>query len=274
MFFYKWSLPRKNRQENINRLIYFVITLFKPYRLQKILALFRNGKPMLRKYSVGIAFAALTILASCNGGGDAVTSEPSISIDAFPLSVGSTWQYNLSYRGAITARPAVSITGTRTVNGTKIYVLGTGDTEYANYARIGSEILAFPPPNTDALTLAIGPVVILKLPLRPGDKWVQVDKTLPYEDGTISVYTEITVREPEDVVTPAGYFKGAYPVYTKTVYTISTTRLGTGFISDYNKIEWIALGVGVVARNDETLNTTNFAPGKFERLTSYNIAKN
>jgi hypothetical protein len=208
------------------------------------------------------------------GQGDSRANEPKVSLDPFPLSVGSIWQYDVTYRGITATQAAVSITGTKTVDGTKVYVLGVGDIEYANYARTDSEILELPLPNANAQTRAIGPLVILKLPLRPGDKWVQVDKTVPYEDGTLSVYTEVTVREPEDVVTPAGYFKGAYPVSTNTIFTIPATTPGTGLISNYNKVEWIALGVGVVSRYSETRNPTVFAPGTTTLLSSYNIVKN
>lgn len=227
----------------------------------------------MSKYFVVILAVSLTMLASCNGGGDSVTNEPNVALDPFPLSVGSTWQYDVNYRGVTYTQAATSITGIKTVDGTKVYVLGIGEIEYANYARTDSEILQLPLPNANAYTRAIGPVVILKLPLRPGDKWVQVDKTVPYESGTISVYSEVTVREPEDVVTPAGYFKGAYPVYTNTVSTIPVTTPGTGLISNYNQVEWFALGVGVVARNAETRNPTVFAPGTTALLSAYNIVK-
>lgn len=228
----------------------------------------------MRKNVVVILAASLTMLASCNGGGGSVANEPSVSLDPFPLSVGSTWQYDVTYRGITATQAAVCITGTRTVDSTKVYVLGVGDIEYANYVRTESEVLEIPLPNSGAYARAIGPQVILKLPLRPGDKWIQVDKTVPFESGTISVYSEVSVREPVDVVTPAGYFKGAYPVYTNTVSTIPVTTPGTGLISNYNKIEWIALGVGVVARYTETRNPTIFAPGTNSLLSSYKIIKN
>lgn len=228
---------------------------------------------MSRKYFAIVPIITLTILSACNGGSDSGVPEPNVALDPFPLSVGSKWQYDVTYRGVTATQAAVSITGTKTVDGTMVYVLGAGDIEYANYARTDSEILELPLPNANAYTRAIGPLVILKLPLRPGDKWVQVDKTVPFESGTISVYSVVTVREPEDVVTPAGYFKGAYPVYTNTVSTIPATTPGTGLISNYNKVEWIALGVGVVARYTETRNPTVFAPGTTSLLSAYNIVK-
>lgn len=229
---------------------------------------------MLRRLFAAIPIITLTILSACNGGSDSGTDEPSVALDPFPLSVGSTWQYDVTYRGVTATQAAVSITGTKMVDGTKVYVLGAGDIEYANYVRTGSEILALPPSNADAYSRAIGSRVILKLPLRPGEKWVQVDKTAPGAFGITSEYTVVTVQAPEDVVTPAGYFKGAYPVHTNTIYTIFSFAPGTDLVSYFNKIEWIALGVGVVARNTETLNPTVFVSGRSEQLASYSIVKN
>jgi hypothetical protein len=232
---------------------------------------FRNGKLMLRKYLATISIVTLTILASCNGGGDSVTNGSSVSLDPFPLSVGSQWQYDVTDR--VTTKRIISVVGTKLVDGLNVFVLNSNDAEYAFYNRTDSAITQLPVGNADAYTRAIGPRVILKLPLRSGDKWVQVDKSLTIENKVTMELTDVLVRDPEDVVTPAGYFKGAYPVFTNSKFTTSDAGSTTGATTFQTKTEWVVLGVGVVRRETKTISPSSFERQVSELLSSYSIVK-
>jgi hypothetical protein len=226
---------------------------------------------MLRRILFLFSFLVLTIPASCGRGDDgAVADATPVALEAFPLSVGSEWKYDITER--TTYSQTLSITGTKLVDGQTVSVLGSGGAERAYFLRMPSAILQLPLSNAREYERAIGSRVVLKLPLRTGDKWVQVDKTVSIGGEIIAEFTEVTVLATEDIVTPAGYFAGAYPVYTKTEYRFLNTP-GTILSSEYTKTEWIALGVGVVRRQSQTFNPTIFRPAQYEQLTAYSIVK-
>lgn len=232
---------------------------------------FRNGKLMLRKYLAIVPIISFMILASCNGGSDSGTNEPNVSLDPFPLSAGNQWQYDVTDR--VTSKRIVSVVGTKLVDGLSVFVLGSNDAEYAFYNRIDSAVTQLPVSNADAYTRAIGPRLILKLPLRPSDKWVQVDKSATVESKVTTELTDVLVRAPEDVVTPAGYFKGAYPVYTNSKFTTSDVGSTSGVTTLQTKTEWVVLGVGVVRRETRTISPSSFERQISELLASYSILK-
>jgi hypothetical protein len=227
---------------------------------------------MLRKHLPIIVVASLTSLSACNGVGDSAPNEPGVSMDPFPLSVGNQWQYDFTDR--VTTKRTVNVTGTKLVDGLNVTVLEANNAEYALYNRTESAVTQLPIANAGAYTRAIGPRIILKLPVRPGDKWVQVDKSITIENKVISELTEVLVKNPEDVVTPVEYFKGAYPVVTSS--KITTTDIGStsGVTTFETKTEWIVLGVGVVRREINTVSPSSFERQTSERLTSYSIRKN
>lgn len=227
---------------------------------------------MLRKYFAAILGVTLTILAACNGGGDSVTNEPGVSMDPFPLSVGNQWQYDFTDR--VTTKRSVNVTGTKLVDGLNVAVLEVNNAEYALYNRTESAVTQLPISNASAYTRAIGPRIIIKLPVRPGDKWVQVDKSLTIENKVISELTEVLIKTPEDVITPVEYFKGAYPVVTSS--KIVTTDIGStlGITTLETKTEWIVLGVGVVRREINTISPSSFERQTSEQLTAYKIVRN
>lgn len=227
---------------------------------------------MLYRYFAAILAVALTILAACNGGGDSTTNQTSVSsMDPFPLSIGNQWQYDFTDR--VTTKRIVDVKGTRVVDGFNATVLEVNNAEYALYYRTESAVTQLPADNASAYTRAVGPRIILKLPVRPGDRWVQVDKFTTVENKVISELTEVLVNNPEDVITPAGYFKGAYPVVTSS--KIMTTDIGstTSVTTLETKIEWIVLGLGVVRREINTVSPSSFERQTSERLTSYSIVK-
>jgi hypothetical protein len=227
---------------------------------------------MLRKYFAIVPIITLTILASCNGGSDSGINESSVALDPFPLSVGNQWQYDVTDR--VTTKRIVNVVGTKLVDGLNVFVLGSNDAEYALYNRTDSAVTRLPISNANAYTRAIGPRVILKLPLRAGDKWVQVDKSVIIEKKVTAELTDVLVRSQEDVITPAGYFKGAYPVFTNSKFTTSDVGSTSSITTLETKTEWVVLGVGVVRREINTISPSSFERKISELLSSYSVVKN
>src|SRR5512147_2118196 len=130
--------------------------------------------------------AACLVMSACgggggggSGGGGAVSDPPPAGSDYFPLAAGDQWLYRVDQNGS-SVLYHVDVGPTRTVGGLAQTDLITatldGSTvDVSTFASTADGVTALPTPG-DALSTAIGPYLLLRLPVQAGDAFVQVDK--------------------------------------------------------------------------------------------------
>lgn len=224
---------------------------------------------------------ATTLLAACGGGEDRPQGT-----DPFPLSVGDRWDLQVSDTSMSNYTERRRVSGTAVVDGADVTVvqvqpLGGGTLVEEYFQRTGSEVRRLPPSNANDLQLAIGPVVIMKLPLTDGQQWTQYDTMVAgtYDwdgDGIVDPiheYAQTHVHGPTQVSTPAGTFDNAYEVTTGALETMVGTRNGdTEWTSTVTKDVYVP-GIGLVQRYRNV--TPQWGPRSYIRndtLTGYVVA--
>lgn len=225
-----------------------------------------------------VALAALTVLSACGGSSD--DSQPEGS-DAFPLSVGNRWE--MKYLGAYSdytrKYEVVASSGT---GDSSTYVVRRDDLPATDvrYQHPATGVLRMPEPDDDFQA----PRLVLRLPLRAGDSWVQRDDSTDagydYDgDGVNEVnhsYADVTVERIEPVTTLAGTFDKSYLVVsharweevnpvTGEVYSVGTSLFRENYV----------IGIGVVKRDVDIMPAGG--PRLFqshESLSAYSVAPN
>jgi hypothetical protein len=222
-------------------------------------------------------------LASC-GGDDTETPRGD---DPFPLAVGNRWDTEVTR--SVSAGPVIPVAASREV--TRLFLLDgvpTWELEQGlNIARSDewlqrsdTAIVRVPTPQDGVVDQAVGPRVVLLLPVQVGQQWVQVDRVVTTGDylGPDGVPYPTTVRATaevqaqEAITVPAGTFLDAYRVRyherQETVRSPEDVRW-----SDHVRIDWLVPGVGIVARYDEDLNDSSLrTKARSEVLLSYRLA--
>lgn len=205
------------------------------------------------------AIALLLGLGAC-GGADEDTL-PS-GTDPFPLAVGSQWSAQFT--------SSMSETGTRTyeVTGTDLV---DGDTAHVVADRFGASTLVRRYVHTDTAVWRLAndeaPIdeqsasafLMLKLPLRAGERWTQLDESADSGidvdgDGlseTLQTQAEAVVEQSGPVTTPAGRFEGAYLVTSTYRRGLVNPATGESYEPEVESVihEWYVPGVGRVARD-------------------------
>ena len=224
---------------------------------------------------------ATTLIAACGGGEDRPRGT-----DPFPLSVGDHWELQVTDTSMSNYTETRRVTGTAVVDGADVTIvqvqpLGGGTRVEEYYQRTASEVRRLPPSNASDLELAIGPVVIMKLPLTDGQQWTQYDTMVAgtYDwDGDgfvdpIHEYADTHVQGPMSVSTPVGTFHNAYEVTTGALETMIGTLNGdTVWTSTVTKDVYVP-GIGVVQRYRNV--TPQDGPRSHIRndvLTGYDVA--
>lgn len=218
-----------------------------------------------------VAAAMAGLLAACGGGGGGAADSQSGSAapataDYFPLEVGSGW----SYGDGSTAR----VLGSVLLGGQQAIQIRTDDgngtiDEY--YQKTDSAVTVLPGGDADELSTALGPLTLLRLPLRAGDRYVALDRNLNGRfdldgDGRaddLSVRSEVSVIDMATLVTAAGSLPNTAhvrTVLTQTVRSSATGQLGTTTLTSD---DWYAPGIGPVKSvtvfrlaDGSTLNTS------------------
>lgn len=210
----------------------------------------------------GVALVSVGLLVACGGGGGGAGGggpmpEPPVvaqpGADYFPLAVGDRW----FYADGTPQASAVRVTGTQALAGGTAMVVRTQDADGGSdelYLRDASGVRLVPGADADALTAALGPLQMLKLPLVGGDRWVLADKTLPNvedldRDGkpdTIALRIEATVVGFETLA--VGGQSLARVAHVQTTLTQRATLTGTGqtVTQTITSDDWYAPDLGLV----------------------------
>jgi hypothetical protein len=209
---------------------------------------------MIKSFNLA-AYAAALLLAGCGGNGPD-SDEP------LPLKTGNRWVYQYTNSTFGSGISTYEVTGTRQIDGRTAYVMhddfefwdGPHDTPLVPS---DSAVIRYPANNATPEEIEDGPLTILRLPLKTGDAWTDLDETIDAgfdeDDDGINEIETITFRSevgaPVSVNTPAGSFSEAYPVTSRYerqyVNPVTHVVLDTSYKT---RREWYALGFGVVRR--------------------------
>lgn len=223
-------------------------------------------------------------LASC--GGD--EPETPRGDDPFPLAVGNRWDTEV-WR-SVSAGPVIPVAESREV--TRLFLLDgvpTWELERGVNIAKGDEwlqrsdtaLVRVPTPQDGLVDQAVGPRVVLLLPVQVGQQWVQVDRVVTTGEylGPDDVPLPTTVRATaevqakEAVTVPAGTFLDAYRVrYHERQETVISLGDDAAW-SDRVRTDWLVPGIGIVRRIDEDINHTSLRTKvRYEVLLSYRLA--
>jgi hypothetical protein len=232
---------------------------------------------MLARFSAVLAVTLAIALGGC--GGDA---SPPPSTDPFPLAVGNQWTMEVSEPFVPAGTQTRTVTGQRGVDAVQAFVMtlaGLFPGEVL-YSRDASAVVQWPDPQ-DPYAMALGPRVILRLPLGVGDTWIQFDKTVDTGadfdgDGlsdAAAVRADVVVQAQERVETPAGTFDAAFVVVTTSSATVRGSADGHDFEPSLETVrEWYAPGVGLVRREAVRLPSGGVRPRQhLELLMAYRL---
>jgi hypothetical protein len=147
-----------------------------------------------------------------------------------------------------------------------------GDVEYVE--RTATAVFSVPGPGADVLSLAAGPVEILRFGLALGETAVLFDRTLNVDlnaDGrvdSVDVRVDSSFVAVEAVTTAAGVFSDAAHVRTvlrSTVRVVSASRAGTLLVT---ADEWFVPGIGPVRSSVVTVTDGVTAPVDVEDVVA------
>lgn len=239
-----------------------------------------------------LAGVCVALLAGCGGGGGGSDAprppgEEIALADYFPQNLGDRWNYRVMPSGEFAAtvnRGTASTGGRRAMwlntltyeNRTSWTVVGRSD---SYYSRGSAALTELPAPDATGLAAAIGAIDLYRLPLRKGESYVQLDKSLDGAadldgDGRgdgIHLRSVVTVVGIEAVSVPAGTFTGA--LHLQTVLTQRLTSSLTGAVLDATTTvdEWLVPDIGLVRSRIETRGTGQPVTRTYRELESYRV---
>ena len=231
-------------------------------------------------------FLTVGLLAACGGGGGDAgsanpgggggTSGPRFTADYAPLNTGDRRLLR------VTGGPASGSLSSETIGApTQVGALSAFETRHESgdlsyLTRSASALVAIPGPQSDNLSIALGPVDILRFGLAPGDSVQLFDRNLAVDvdgDGRIDVLTiraEFTVVGFEALALPVGNFANA--ARTRTVLRTSISFGGGGSASlTLTTEDWYALGVGLVRSLATTLLAGQPATTQSSEVLAYGV---
>jgi hypothetical protein len=199
--------------------------------------------------------------------------------DLFPLAVGDRWVYD----GGVTA-PVVTVRADaiRRVDGQDGIVVITEDpvdgASESVYVVGAAAVRQVPADTGDPLVNAIGPLDVMRFPLRAGDRWTQIDKTVDTGmdfdgDGRqerATVRSEVEVIGLESVTTPVANFTGSLHQRTTLTVVVQLTSVPQAVTVVTTVDDWYAPDIGpvraqIVMTSQGTTETQTLA------LTSYRV---
>jgi Bacterial Ig-like domain/FG-GAP-like repeat len=227
---------------------------------------------------------AAAVLCACGGGSGGATeppvdNKPNLAARQFlPLQVGHRWVY----RDSENSQPVVvRLTGTRTLAGATGFVRqSTDETDSETvYVEDAQGIREYPATNAEPLAFALGPVQVLRYPLRQGDSFVAADKDMGAVvdfdgDGVrdaSSVRADTQVLGLETVDAPAGKLEGCLHLQTTAVLQVRLSRRN----DELTKItavtdDWFAPDIGLV-RSETTTKSETGTTTSSRLLSGYGV---
>jgi hypothetical protein len=189
-----------------------------------------------------------------NGGGPPVPPDPGVAgAPYFPLAVGAKW------RGTENGSPTeMRVVGTVDILGEQAFQLQTVDgTETSNtyYVVNATGVYVVPGPASDELSRTLGRVQVARFPLRVGETFRSVDRTISNlfdvdGDGIadpMTLQVDVTVVGISRWVGLYGSFDDALQLRTQLKQTFVRSRDGTRLSLDTRIEERYARGIGSVA---------------------------
>ena len=243
-----------------------------------------------RGRALATATLAAALLAACGGGGGGdggnpgggatpppSDSSPPAGSNYFPLATGARWVYaDYSFDSPTpSALYQVDVGSTTQVDGHALVDLPTtsldanpAQGETVRYVSTASGVTAYPGSDADSVDQAIGPYMLLRLPVAVGDSFVQIDKTvdLGYDEDGDGVHEQLLLLSTVQAIdrgpvsTPAGDFPDALHLRTTLHQTVKFSASPTTVASTVVQDVWLVDGVGRVRATllatDEAGNVT------------------
>lgn len=234
---------------------------------------------------VALSLAVLSSLTACGG-----SESPASGTDPFPLAVGNRWSMQFDIRiGATDAQSGTStleVIRSEVVDGETAHVIADSmsGTE-RRYVQTQTEVWRLPADDAPSEERAAGRFLVLKLPLRAGDRWVQLDERSDSgfdedADGKSELnvtYAEALVERVETIVTPAGNFSEAFVVtstYRDGLVNAATDEVYEPAIQAVVR-EWYVPGVGPVRRERQVIPAGGWREYQSsEVLSGYRLTSN
>lgn len=220
----------------------------------------------------GVVVLGLVLgLSGCGGGGGVAepVQAPPLQGNFFPLAVGDRWIYAVEGASDRTLA-AIAVSSVDNRDGIAISTSESGlpPVENTIYVVSTDSVRAYPGLSADPITEAIGAVDVMRFPLRTGDRFEQVNKSistgLDFDgDGRVdpaTVRSEVQVMGLESVATPSGVFAGSLHLRTTITIDVAPTGSSTRVQLAQTVDDWYAPDVGpvrsvVVTRSDGVSET-------------------
>lgn len=213
-----------------------------------------------------LAMAMVALLTACGGAGGGGSSSPgggggvTLSGDVYPLSAGDRRSWRLSAGGPSgglrheRADAAVSLGGTQAIP-----LRGEGgEVEYLQ--RTATGVTSLPGPGSDALSIAVGPVEVLRFGTAVGDTVRLFDRALTFDldaDGrpdSVELRVDSSFVGIEAVTTAAGSFPDAARVRTVVRSVVRVNGQAGSTTITVTSDDWYASGVGPVRSTTTTVS--------------------
>ncbi len=239
-----------------------------------------------------LCFGLFLVLTACGGGsgdqgpGTSPGGEQLAQRNYMPLNAGDRW----AYRDTVTFEMSVvHVVGPATEggsNGTLVRTVGYAAPDYSDvtetseslYVASTTGLVEVPTSRSSPLAAAIGAIQRYRLPLRAGESFEQINKTLNNVvdvdgDGrgdTLRVRAVVPVVGLETVVVPAGTFEGC--LHLRTVINESITLSSDGRTVDgvATGDEWLAPDIGLV-RTDLRVESGTISEATGSVLHAYGV---
>lgn len=218
------------------------------------------------------------LLAGCGGGGDEGTgtsggtdqTAPGVDdaeglglegllgrgSEYFPLGNHDQWVYRTGDGGQlkfkVTGRERVGEIDTSVISHN---VPGFAPFEQVNFAVNGRAVRQVPGPNAGPVLQALGPLEVMRFPLTPGERFVQVDRTVDAgvdidgdgRNDQLSVRSDVTMVGFELLTqTEAGHFARTAHLRTRIEQTLVASATATRSTITATIDDWYAPNVGLV----------------------------
>jgi hypothetical protein len=225
------------------------------------------------------------LLLSCGGGGDGSgggsSVEPLPDANYFPLEAAAIWIYANASTGQFSSSTVAGQVDVGGVSGIAIdHVDATdGTVQRLVYVASADGIHERAPADADPLARAFSDMQVMRLPLRLGDSFVQIDREADTGmdldgDGLhdrLLLHGTLTVAAIETVVTPAGVFEDT----VRQRQQIRQTLLGSSGLTvvvDATTDTWYAPGIGPVQRTI-SLTAEGLSDTVTEVLAAYGVGE-